>query len=636
MQQSPGASKIGGPGRKTKGSQRPSRDDRMLKGVDNLIRNIYVETPEAQKEAPKAVTINKYEPIASYSWKDIEHPTIYVPGIFPLPLGAKGPRSPAAAVDPLFQTLLHQHPEFDMSPIQLVTDRNSLRNFLSFASKGPGKWRIDVDMINNTMFLNQWEEFRLMMINGHQDSGFGHAFEKSITTRESGLDAIHHERIVRYELGGLDCLVRFEADAYLNANGNTESEDRVAIPSSDPPAPKPSRPVLKPPYKLVHVVSSGHDIDPALIAEIKSCSTRKFNISKALPQLWFSQTKHLCVGYHKDGLVTEKLEMKDMTEELQKWEASSQEHLKTMIRIIEEIREIAKTARRCVVVCNMVDGVKCLSVFGRKGSDMAIHLLLIQHNWASDEPLSTRHSIPLSTAPDVIRPDRQVIAIKSLLLELKTAINATTPLSYPYIYLSYPDTVAKRSTHCGRFDTVAEEGGFGIMRAGGSSRLALYEHGTRSCCDGEDEDQSCVDEQCDPGVKVVLAVSLMEENLETVVLTRTHGLWAMWGSPRTAIDVHLGLGSSEYARKEPYWREVKEAIAKNVRTDRIDRVMLLSEHWESQDLRKAVQEALGGTARDRTPDARLFEEPIFAYEQRCVVCCSWKRDGCERGVVGSS
>ena len=384
----------------------------MLKGVDNLIRNIYVEFSEVQEEACEVATIKNYEFIASYSWKDIEHPTIYVPGlsrpimrkrslanqILGLPpkltppilpvqlqrdkLTRSKPRSPAAAVDPLFETLLHQHPNFDMSSIDLVTDRNSLRKVLSFASKGPGKWRIDVDMINNTMFFNQWEEFRLMIINGRQDSGYGHAFEDCVTAREPTLeDSMHHERIVRYELGGLECLVRFEADAYLNADGNGESRERLAIPSLDLPTPKPSRPVLRPPYKLVHVVSRGHYINPDLIAEIKSCSTLKFNINKTIPQLWLSQTKHLCVGHHKEGLVTEKLEMKDMKEELKKWEASNQEHLKNMIRVIREIREIAKTARKCAIVCTVVDGVKCLSVFDRKGGDMAIRSEVVKRCW---------------------------------------------------------------------------------------------------------------------------------------------------------------------------------------------------------------------------------------------------------------
>ncbi|MAD86625.1 MAG: hypothetical protein CL912_27025, partial [Deltaproteobacteria bacterium] len=254
VQPGTGASKTGRPGRKAERSQRPSRDDRMLWGAGTLIRKIYVEATEAQENVPKAVTIQNYESLASYSWKDTEHPTIYVPGsslpagvqivgvnktpgtppkftppLLPIQLQRDSlthskPRSPAAAVDPLFEALLHQHPDFNMSSIQVVSDRNSLRNLLSFASKGPGKWRIDVDMIDNTMFINQWEEFRLSMIIGHQDSGFGHAFEGCITTRESGMDAIHHERIVRYELGGLECLVRFEADAYLCADGDGDGD----------------------------------------------------------------------------------------------------------------------------------------------------------------------------------------------------------------------------------------------------------------------------------------------------------------------------------------------------------------------------------------------------------------------------
>ncbi|EPE33028.1 hypothetical protein GLAREA_06040 [Glarea lozoyensis ATCC 20868] len=294
------------------------------------------------------------------------------------------PRSPAAALDPLFQSLLHQHPDFDMSPIQLVTDRNSLRNFLSFASNGPGKWRIDVDMINDTVFFNQWEEFRLMMINGNQDSGFGHAFEDYVTIKPPTMkDIIHYERVARYELGGLKCLVRFEADACLSADGNDEKESS-SIPTSDLPEPKPSNPVLKPPYKLVHVISRGHDINPDQIVEIKSYSAPYFNTKKTLPQLWFAQTKHLCIGRHKNGRVTEKLEMRDMTEELQTWEAAHQEELKNMMRIIREVRDIVKVKRRCTVVCRTVEGVKCLSVFERGGGGLVIRKEVRERCWREE------------------------------------------------------------------------------------------------------------------------------------------------------------------------------------------------------------------------------------------------------------
>jgi hypothetical protein len=54
---------------------------KMLEGVDKIIGTINAEFPSAQSEASQAVGIKNYESIASYSWKDIDHPTIYVPGL---------------------------------------------------------------------------------------------------------------------------------------------------------------------------------------------------------------------------------------------------------------------------------------------------------------------------------------------------------------------------------------------------------------------------------------------------------------------------------------------------------------------------------------------------------------------------
>tara|TARA_R110002060_G_scaffold26044_2_gene35570 strand:+ start:163 stop:525 length:363 start_codon:yes stop_codon:yes gene_type:complete len=119
-----------------------------------------------------------------------------------------------------------------------------------------------------------------------------------------------------------------------------------------------------------------------------------------------------------------------------------------------------------------------------------------------------------------------VIAIKSLLLDLKAAINATTFLLYPYIYLSYPDTIAIVNTHRGRFDTAAEKVGFDVIRAGASSRSALYDHDNRSYVHDENGNEICEGELCDPSMNVALDVSLTEESFETTVLTRTHGTWA--------------------------------------------------------------------------------------------------------------
>ncbi|CAG8953515.1 hypothetical protein HYFRA_00009971 [Hymenoscyphus fraxineus] len=376
-----------------KSKEQPTRKEReearMLKGHGGFLKNLHVEG-SVKDEQP--VEMKNYQFVASYSWKDIEHPTIYVPGCPPkfIPTAApfqmepdnirKPPckRSPAAAVDPLFQSLLHMHPEFNMSSVDIATDRNSLRKLLGFSAGITDQWRLEVDMIDDTLFFSQWEEFRQRLINGQQDSGYGHSLEDNVTQKPTSMeDCMHYERVVQYELGGLRCLVRYEADAFIDTEESPDIDERT---TDELLAPKPSKPVLKPPYKLVHVIPRGRLVDPTSMVEIKSHKTPKFNYSKALPQLWFAQTKFICAARHEDGLVSETLEVRDMSEELEKWRIQSQDNLKNMMKIIKEIKEITREFRKCTVIYRVVDGRKCLSVFQRR-SEFAIRPKVVETFW---------------------------------------------------------------------------------------------------------------------------------------------------------------------------------------------------------------------------------------------------------------
>ena len=57
----------------------------MLKGVDNLIRVLYVEFSMVQEEAYEVIAIKTYDYVASYSWKDIELTNDLRPRSFSLP-----------------------------------------------------------------------------------------------------------------------------------------------------------------------------------------------------------------------------------------------------------------------------------------------------------------------------------------------------------------------------------------------------------------------------------------------------------------------------------------------------------------------------------------------------------------------
>ena len=85
------------------------------------------------------------------------------------------------------------------------------------SNQSSDSWRTDVDLVGDTMFFSRWEASTVEYITGALESGHGHSFEKSFTTFHDDLkDSTSNHRIVRYNLGGLECMVRFEVDAYAD------------------------------------------------------------------------------------------------------------------------------------------------------------------------------------------------------------------------------------------------------------------------------------------------------------------------------------------------------------------------------------------------------------------------------------
>ncbi|KAH9204053.1 hypothetical protein DL95DRAFT_129929 [Leptodontidium sp. 2 PMI_412] len=187
--------------------------------------------------------------IASYNRSNSDDPVIFVPGSparwnppslpYQVPkdngqvfIDQNSHRSPSASFDPFFfKALLTMHPNFNMKPIGLTTDRNSLRKLLQFVSgKVPKSWRIDVDIVEDTMLLTRWEENQLQIITGARDSGYGHEFEKDFLCFDLNLQGSSgHHRIIRYSLGGIESLVRFEVDGYVDDGSGIDDELSQAL-----------------------------------------------------------------------------------------------------------------------------------------------------------------------------------------------------------------------------------------------------------------------------------------------------------------------------------------------------------------------------------------------------------------------
>jgi len=115
--------------------------------------------------------------------------------------------------DPFLKCLLTTHPKFDMSNVDLVFNRNSLRRLTDFCRDYVEReWRIEIDVVHETTFLTRCER-------EHDRVDSRKHYEKDIeanflTFDEDMVAGTGQSRIIRYDFGGMTYLVRFGAHGY--------------------------------------------------------------------------------------------------------------------------------------------------------------------------------------------------------------------------------------------------------------------------------------------------------------------------------------------------------------------------------------------------------------------------------------
>jgi hypothetical protein len=285
-----------------------------------------------------------------------------------------------------------------MRDFDLVTDRNCLRKLLRFVCADVDRsFRIDVQLQGGVMFLCRWEAELKHIILGHENFGYGHGFERVTTTFDKALRAsTAHHRVVRYSLGGLRCLVRYEADGCTDdigePTGKAKTTESVKAGDTDDLLDSlKSMSIASPqvqPTGSVQVLSEGRVVPPATIIEIKTRALhRHLKIDEVLPQLWFAQTPNLFVGYHTNGHFQQvhKLAMKP---EFERWEKQHQVHLKKLVGLLKKLREAARSTKgqRCVVVGARDGASSRLKIYESTRARAVLPDEIVSlHDWAEEE-----------------------------------------------------------------------------------------------------------------------------------------------------------------------------------------------------------------------------------------------------------
>ncbi|KAI9773264.1 MAG: hypothetical protein M1839_002176 [Geoglossum umbratile] len=322
----------------------------LFKGLGSVLGEIPLDSIEANPDA--SASLEGLTTLTSYNLMPKNKRTIIVPGSpsvwTPRDLPTRIKRDsgrhftdpvrhvfPKCPLEPLFRALLVTDPDFNLSGVDIVTDRRNLRLLLGFVQGSRQEFRIDVEVVGSAVLFYTWTHRAVGFSQGFV--GYGREFEKAWTRTPAGMaGSITHHRAVGYALGGVRVVMRYEVDGCMEGDGQQQSADGW-IPTG------PKRQFGK---KLVTptnytIISRGTLTPPSRIIEIKTGPFGKnLSTSSNIAQLWFSQTPILCAGqYNADGIFTS-VSVTDMAlgGGLSKWEENNGEKVRILARLLEMVR----------------------------------------------------------------------------------------------------------------------------------------------------------------------------------------------------------------------------------------------------------------------------------------------------------
>jgi hypothetical protein len=207
--------------------------------------------------------------------------------------------------------------------------------------------------LHNTLFLVRHE-------NSPTDSFldtvlYGHAFARATTAWERDVrESASHQRLIRYSFGGLNLVVRFEADGYVDS----PAEALLDIPSRDPHSSGHANllAALSPPNLIA--ASGGGPLTPHahlldLIsrprskirlrndADLAHVSLLTRDFSDALPDLWLTQMPTAVLAIHRHGLFyPDATKTLDVRNDVAAWEHESESALVTFAAMLHWLKKV--------------------------------------------------------------------------------------------------------------------------------------------------------------------------------------------------------------------------------------------------------------------------------------------------------
>jgi hypothetical protein len=266
------------------------------------------------------------------------------------PNAAKYPNYPMA---PVVHAIVETNPEFDAASTDLFACGSTLGNLLRFTRGIDKAFRFNVEVIGETVFFIRKENDPREFIKNIR--GFGHTFPEAYTTWEHSVKGSEtHQRIIGYEFGGLNCLVRFESDGYLREApaDNDTAPAKTAVNQDDlfqafqsAAISQPATTTISKPDAL-KIKHGGSAVPQQSIFDLKTRSgrhKRDIDMSDIHPALWIKQISNFIVAYHDGGGLFEDIRVQNVKNDVQAWAEDNKDGIRRFATLLDKIVDIARS-----------------------------------------------------------------------------------------------------------------------------------------------------------------------------------------------------------------------------------------------------------------------------------------------------
>lgn len=242
------------------------------------------------------------------------------------------------------RSIMAMRPAFDLQSVDISGCGSTIGNLLRAAGSDTTPFQFDVDVVGGTVFFLRKVASPTELIPDVR--GYNHRFTETYTTWASDVrNSCSHQRIINYDFGGLQFLVRSESDGYLlepgvtalpaSSSPNTPLEDAIAAVSVSSPALANSR--------RLQLQLKGTKIPQDRIFDLKTLGSHNiFDMNEILPRLWVNQTPNFLIAYHQHGLFAHP-KVKNIRSEIIDWEEENSSLLARfhalVTRIVDTVRD---------------------------------------------------------------------------------------------------------------------------------------------------------------------------------------------------------------------------------------------------------------------------------------------------------